>query len=133
MGVLARFLVAAVCAAAIGCHAQPAKQGTDRELVATYKQRELTADLPGNVRVPSVAAAAESALRHRGYSVTLASKTEDYARVEAEPPNAGLFERVIVRARQTPSKTRVEIVAEPLGDQTLSRSLLDEMLAGLGM
>ena len=135
MPLLPRFLCAlAACGAEFGCQqARPGYQGTDRTLVATYKSRELTADLPANVRVPSVAAAAELALRHRGYAVTISSKTEDFARIEGEAPQSGAFERVIVRARQTPGNTRVQIVAEPLGDQTLSRSLLDEMLSGLGM
>lgn len=116
-----------------GCSSQQAYPQSDRKLVATFRGRSLTADLPGEIRVPSVAAAAELALRHRGYGVTRSQTTEDFVKIEGEGPQSGFCEKVVIRARQIPSKTRVEIVAEPLGDQTLSRSILDEMLAGLGM
>lgn len=123
----------AACGAAFGCQTRNAAQGSDRTVIASYRGRELTADLPPHIRVPSIAAAAEATLRHRGYGITTKASTEDYARVEGEGPRAGVLERVIVRARQTPGKTRVQIVAEPLGDQTLSRSVLDEILASLGL
>lgn len=109
-----------------------ASAGPERQQTATYRLRVLTSDLPPQVRVPSIAAAAEATLRHRGYSVT-STATEDYMRVEGEAPNAGWGERVVIRARQTPGKTRVEITAQPLGDQVLSRAVLDELLASLGM
>ena len=115
-----------------GCKSHPASAGNDRQLTATYRGRVLSTELPGGVRVPSVAAAAEMALRHRGYSITSKASTEDYARIEGEPPKSGWGEKLVIRARQTPSNTKVEIVAEPLGDQTLSRSVLDEMLVALG-
>ncbi len=116
-----------------GCQSHPAPAGSDRQQVATYRGRTLSTDLPPQVRVPSIAAAAEMALRHRGYSVTHTPTTEDYARIEGEAPKSGWCERIVIRARQTPSTTRVEVVAEPLGDQTLSRAVLDELLANLGM
>lgn len=132
-GCLCTFAVFAAAVLGLGCQARPAAAGPDGRQTATYRGRTLTADLPRQVRVPSVAAAAEVALRHRGYAVTKAPTTEDFARVEGEPPKAGWGERVVVRARQTSAYTRVEVIAQPLGDQVLSRSLLDEMLANLGI
>jgi len=115
-----------------GCNANSTYTATDRSQVATFRGRSLTADLPPEVRVPSVAAAAEITLRRRGYGVTRSQATEDFAKIEGEAPRSGYCEYVVIRARQIPNGTRVDIVAEPIGDQTLSRSLLDEMLAGLG-
>jgi hypothetical protein len=115
-----------------GCRGTSEPAGSSRDQEATYRRRTLSTDLPPQVRVPSVAAAAEMALRHRGYAVTRSPTTEDYARIEGEAPNPGWCEKVVIRARQTPSRTRIEIIAEPLGDQTLSRAVLDEMLVALG-
>lgn len=116
-----------------GCQSRPAATKSGERQSATYQGRTLSADLPSQVRVPSVAAAAEMALRHRGYAVTRSPTTEDYARVEGSPPQAGWGERIVIRARQSASKTRVEVVAQPLGDQRLSRALMDEMLVNLGL
>jgi len=117
---------------ATGCQSRSAAARNDGKQTATYRGRILSTDLPDGVRVPAVAIAAEMSLRRRGYAVTKAG-TEDYARVEGEAPNAGMLERVVVRTRQTASRTRVEIIAQPLGDQVLSRAILAEMMGALGL
>jgi hypothetical protein len=104
----------------------------DGRQTATYRGRILSTDFPQHIRVPAIAAAAEMALRHRGYSITKSPVTEDYARIEGAPPKAGWFEKVVIRTRQTSARTRVEIIAEPLGDQVLSRAILEQMTAALG-
>ncbi|MBX3376502.1 MAG: hypothetical protein KF678_05805 [Phycisphaeraceae bacterium] len=126
-------LLILVAAMAGGCQSRPAAAGADGRQVASYRGRTLTCDLPSTIRVPSVAAAAEATLRHRGYSISRSPSTEDFARVEGQAPDAGWGECIVIRVRQTPSHTRVEIVAQPLGDQTLSRAVLAEMLAVMGL
>jgi hypothetical protein len=139
------FAAVALAAGIAACRSSPRPAGTNQETgsngtqavedgkqTATYSGRTLSTDFGQHVRVPAVAAAAEMALRHRGYSVTKSPATEDYARIEGAPPRAGWFERVVIRTRQTSGRTRVEIVAEPLGDQVLSRAILEEMTVALG-
>jgi len=127
-------LVAAalVVAGMSGCRATPAYQGGQRSVLATYRFRRLTADLPPTVRVQAVVAAARQALAHRGYAVTPGT-TEDSGRVLATAPSAGMLESVEVSARIVPDGTRVEIIIDPLGNQVESRAILDAILARLGM
>ena len=116
-----------------GCSGSSSYRPGDRSQVGVFRGRSLTTDLPKEVRVPSVAAAAELALRRRGYGVTRSQATEDFMKIEGEGPRSGLCEKIVIRARQVPNKTRVEIIAEPLGDQVISRSLMDEMLVAMGL
>lgn len=116
-----------------GCQSSSPATTSDGRQAASYRGRTLTSDLPPRVRVPSVAAAAEATLLHRGYSVSRSPTTEDFARVEGQAPNAGWGECIVIRARQTPSHTRVEITAQPLGDKTLSRAILSDMLGVMGL
>ncbi len=115
------------------CQGTPAYQGSQRDVLATFRVRRLTADLPGTVRVPAVVAAAKSALLSRGYTITSSTATEDAGQVEAAPAEAGLFESMSVYIRQSSNGTKVQIIAEPIGNQTRSRAILDAMLTELGM
>ena len=123
-------LAAAVLVSA--CKATPAPQGKDGAVTGNFQIRKLTADLPPEVRVPAVIAAARATLIERGYSIQSFDATEDSGTVSAVPPDAGWFESVEVRARQTGTGTEVRIVHEPVGNQTRSRSILDGVLAKLG-
>jgi hypothetical protein len=116
-----------------GCRAAPAYQGVKHEVLATYQYRRLRTDIPGSVRVPAAIAAAESSLRNRGYAVRSSTATEDRGRVEAVPPDAGLFEEVVVSAAAVGGATRVDIVIEPMGDQVRSRAIMDGILSRLGL
>jgi hypothetical protein len=115
-----------------GCKATPGYQGGHRAILATYRFRTLTADLPATVRVPAVVAAARQALADRGYAVRPA-RTEDEGTLEATAPEASDFERVVVSARLTSGGTRVQVTVEPLGDQAESRAILDGILGRLGL
>jgi hypothetical protein len=119
-----------------GCRATPVAAGGSgggERTSASFRLRTLRADLPPGVRVPAVAAAAEDALRDRGYAVTSSRVTEDSAHLSAAPPDADLFESVDVSARQTAGGTRVSVVCEPLGNRNRSSAILDAILARLGM
>jgi hypothetical protein len=128
-----RVLVAAVVAAGLaGCRATPAYQGGERTVLAKYQFRRLTADLPQTVRVPGAMAAATEALIARGYAVQ-PDTTHGSGRVVATAPASGLLDKVTVMASEVPGAVRVEIVVDPLGDQTESRAILDAMLVRLGL
>ena len=116
-----------------GCKGTPAYQGNQRDILATYRVRRLSAELPSTVRVPAAVAAAKAALLQRGYAITSASTTEDSGQVEAAPADAGLFESISIDIRQSSRGTRVQIIAEPIGNQTKSRAILDAMLTELGL
>jgi hypothetical protein len=100
--------------------------------VATYRYRRLTADLPPEIRVPAVIAAARTALLERGYAIQASSATEEQGSVSAAPPDPDLFESIEVLATQSPTGTHIRIITQPLGDQTRSRAVLDGILAKLG-
>lgn len=131
-----RALVAAG-ALAIGClpacKAKPEIQGEERSVVAAYGVRKLRTELPMTVRVPAVIAAADAALRDRGYAVRSSRTTEDSGRVEGLPRGAGPLKSVVVMARVVPDGTRVEVLLKPWGDEEQSRAILDDILVRLGL
>lgn len=115
------------------CKPIPGYAGTDRQTLATYRFRTLTADLPAEVRVPAAVAAARAALIARGYTITAAESSEDVGRVTAETFNPDPLESVVVSVRQRRwDLTRLEVRVEPTGDQVRSRAILDAILAQLG-
>lgn len=124
---------AALIASALGgCNAEHAYHGSG-DILASYSVRTLKADLPPSIRVPGAIAAAGSALRSRGYAVVSSEATEDKGRVVATAPGATMGERTVVTVRQTDTGVRVSITAEPFGDESRSRLVLDAMLARLGL
>jgi hypothetical protein len=128
-----RFMLLVPVVLMTGCNGTPAYQGSDREILATYRVRRLGAELPGTVRVPAALAAAKAALLRRGYAIKSATATEDAGEVTAVPADAGLLESLSIDIRRSSRGTRVQIIAEPIGDQTKSRAVLDAMLTELGL
>lgn len=116
-----------------GCKAKSGYQGSDRDVLAAYGVRKLRTELPATVRVQAVVAAADAALRDRGYGVTKSHATEDAGRVEAEPRTAGPLQSVVVTAKVIPDGTRVEVLMKPWGNEAKSRAILDGILVRLGM
>ena len=121
------------CAALAGCRGTPAYQGNQRDILATFRFRRLCADLPATVRVPAAVAASKAALLGRGYTIQSATATEDSGHVDAAPADAAMLESISVDIRQTPSATRIQIIAEPIGSQSRSRAILDAILSNLGL
>lgn len=114
-----------------GCQAEQRAQGTSG-VMASYRIPTLSVQLPAEVRVPAVIAAADEECRSRGYSVASSSATEDAGRLVARPPRTSDYPEAIVEASTLGQGTRVEITVRPLGDQEWSRSLLDGILRRLG-
>ena len=115
-----------------GCKARVEGAGKEREVEASYRFRSLSADLTDGVSVRAAAAAGESALRSRGYVVTRSDTTSDHARIEAKSHGAGTFSKVVFEARAIGGGSRVSVTSEPFGNESVSRSLLDAVLARLG-
>lgn len=125
--------VACVAAAVLGgCQPKVSTHGRERDVRATYGLRTLTAELGPEVQVLTVQAAAEQALRRRGYIITRTTGTADRARVEAKSAGDGSFDKVVVESWVAPGATGVSVVREPWGDEEISRSILDGILNGLG-
>ncbi|MCC6677416.1 MAG: DUF3568 family protein [Phycisphaerales bacterium] len=132
-GVAARLAVCLIAAAATaGCRSTVESQGKSRTSAA-YSTGTLSADLPSTVRVQAVIAAAESALRDRGYTIGTRRAAEDSGFVEGKLPRPGLLEKTKVEARVSGGGTRVLVKVEPWGDEAASRAILDDLLKRLGM
>lgn len=129
---LARVMVAAIAACIAGCAQTRGHQGRDREITAQYAFGALTCDLGMDVRIEEVASAAEESLRLRGYSVSSRTVTSDKARLEAKSAGDGWLQKAVVESWVTSRGIRVWIKIEPFGDDSASRSILDDMLAMLG-
>jgi hypothetical protein len=89
--------------------------------------------LPPEVSVPSAIAASEQTVRSRGYSVVSSTATDDLGRLICRPPRSDSFPRVNIQSQRTGPGTALTIEVEPLGDQELSRSLLDAIMQRLGL
>jgi len=109
--------------------------------MAAYSFRTLSANLGMDIRVPVVVTAAEQALGERGYTISSRRMTEDSGRVVAVAAGSslghgfrdGLSERVVVTAQLTARGTRVKVSAQPLGNEAISRAILDDILLRLGL
>jgi len=123
--------LAAVIAVSAGCASPPPRRDTSQDPPLGGESLRLGADLPPEVRVPAVVAAARTTLLERGYAVQDTTVTEEAGEVTALPPGGGWFDRVVVSVRQSPKGTRVRITS-PLGQHTRSSAVLDGVLARLG-
>lgn len=103
------------------------------DVSALYALTTLSADLPDETRVPAIIAAADHALRSRGYAVTHRSSTLDTGRVIAEAHGSTVLERVVVTASITSVGHRVTITCQPIGDEAASRAILDAILTRLNL
>lgn len=115
-----------------GCQASVASQGSRRDVVASYQFRTLESHLGPEVQVLTVRAAAEQALRGRGYSILESTGAADRARVVAKGPNTGDWDRVVVESWLASRSTGISITFEPLGSESQSRAVLDAILNRLG-
>ncbi len=127
--------VAAVCLAAAGggCQTSVKPQEGSSRTVAAYSWGTLEADLPIRCRVPAVIGAADASLRRRGYAVASGGATEDSGEVRGEPAPSSDAASVTVGARAVPGATRVSVKVGLIGNETLSRAILDEILQRFGL
>ena len=138
--IIIRIIAALAGVSAAGCAAEPKLQQSGT-VWAAYSFRTLTADLGMDIRVPVVVTAAEQALGERGYTIASRRMTEDSGQVVAVSAGSslghdlrdGLSERVIISAKLTAMGTRVKVSARPLGNEAISRAILDDILLRLGL
>mgnify|MGYP000154714598 CR=1 FL=1 len=116
----------------VGCAPNEAYQG-DSSVLASYKGGNLSAVIGAEHRVPAVLAAAEQALRDRGYTIVSNLSTEDAGTLIARPPRYNTFPRLMVRAGVVPGGTRIELEYQPLGNEEVCRATLDATLKRLGL
>ena len=93
-----------------------------------WRQTALSGDVTGT----AVAAAAESVLTRRGYTITDSSGTNTSSSVIASTPDDPRLGRVFVRSRAEGSRTIVEVKVGPLGSESLTAVLLEDMILTLG-
>lgn len=114
------------------CRPTPAYQGSTQQILATYRYRTLSSDLPPETRIPSIAAAGRATLLERGYSIQSESTTEEHAELSAVRPDPDFLETMEIEVVAADSGPRIRITVEPLGDQPKSRAVLEGILAKLG-
>ncbi|MEO1009302.1 MAG: hypothetical protein AAFX79_12125 [Planctomycetota bacterium] len=128
--------VACIAALSIaGCETYQRTQG-ESQIVAGFRGRTLHAELPDAVRVPGAHYASVAALRTRGYAIEEDEVSRDSGRVvgrQARSAARDALDRVVIRTRLTPSRVGVSITTQPLPDEVLARSILDDVLVRLGM
>ena len=121
------------------CASSPKPQGQSREIQASYDVRTLKAHLDSAISVLAVQAAAERALRSRGYTITSSSATGDHARItgRAAGSSSGILggigaEQVVVESSAGNDSTDLHVRCEPWGDERASRAVMDAVLNRLG-
>lgn len=130
-----RLLILSVigCLALFGCNATQQRQGASG-VVATYKLRTLTAQVPSEkARVGAVMAAAEDTYTRRGYAIKSNEVTDYKGVIVGVPPRHTDFPKVKFQASDFGDHTLIEVTCDPLGNEELSRSILESVLARLGL
>ncbi|MCC6321026.1 MAG: hypothetical protein IT438_06260 [Phycisphaerales bacterium] len=145
-----RLSAAAVLTVALGgCAAHPEPvarepvrgQAPRREVTAAYSGGTLKTSLDPAFNVLVVHAAAESALRARGYSITSSTGSADHARITARSAGSGVglrtilgdiaVEQVVVDTVASSDSTDMRVRFEPWGDEPRSRAVMDAVLTRL--
>lgn len=119
-------------ASVAGCAGQAGTHGRDDTVTAVHAMTTLSTELPDRLPIPAVVAAAESTLLDAGYTIRDSQLTEVKGRVEAIPPDRGIFEKVVVKSEVGRWGTRIKVRIDPLGDEPRARTILDGMLFRLG-
>jgi hypothetical protein len=129
---VAMMVLVAVGAMLPACQPSVASQGQKRDVLAAYQFRTLEAKLGPEVQVLTVRAAAEQALRSRGYVVSAVSGAADRSRIEAKAAGKGELDKVVIESWVGNRFTGVSVTCEPWGDEAESRAVLDAVLNRLG-
>lgn len=114
------------------CQPTITSQGQKRDVLAAYQFRTLEAKLGPEVQILTAKAAAEQAVRSRGYVVMSSEGSNDKARVVAKNSGSGDWDKLVIEAWVADRATLVSVTCEPWGDEAVSRAVLDAMLNRLG-
>ncbi len=125
-------LVCLGAALVLGGCAPTNRTQTRSGLTARYGFRTLSTHLEPAVSVLTTVAAAEQALRARGYAIDRSEITGDEAVVVARPPRGGHYDRAVVESRVTKTGTCLAVRIEPFGNEAASYAIMDAVLLRLG-
>lgn len=126
-------VLVAASAALFACSATPQRQGASG-VEATYHFRTLSAQVPSDkARVGAVMAAATDVFTRRGYAIKSNEVTDYKGLIVGIPPRHTDFPRVNFQASDFGDHTLIEVTCDPLGNEELSRSVLESVLARLGL
>lgn len=114
-----------------GCSPKLGQAGRS-SVAAAYTAGTLTTELGSEVSVLAAATAAERTLRARGYALTESTQTEDRARLVGSRVGHGPFEAAVIESWVSPNGTTIAVRIDPLGDESASYAILDDVLARLG-
>lgn len=114
-----------------GCTPKPVPAGRG-DIMTTYSFGTLSAGLPPDLPVLTAAAAAESALRARGYVVVRRTSTADLARLEGRRSGENSWDKAVITVRRSADGIAMDVKSEPWGNEPESRALLDAALARIG-
>ncbi|MFN0011381.1 MAG: hypothetical protein ACKVS8_07025 [Phycisphaerales bacterium] len=126
---LALVLAAAVLAACSGPQSEVGRTG----IMASSSLGTLEATLPPSIPVLTISAAAERALRARGFTITEKTASEDRAHIEAQQRSPGVLESVSVWVSTLAAGPGLRVRVEPLGDEARSRVVMEGILTELGL
>jgi hypothetical protein len=129
-------LIVGGCKSTLGYQGKSGVDGSPGRVLATYSIPTLKTELPPDVAVESIAAAATAVLEARGYTIERSDVSSDRATISAKMPGDGELsrglDRTVVRSRITGAGTGLTVTVEPWGEEMISRALLDAILARLG-
>ncbi len=132
LGVPLWMAVAGLCLGLWGC-AGPAVEVGRTGVAASSSLGTVQATLGPEVRVLTIAAAAERAVRARGLTVVRRNASEDSAVIEAEQRRgAGGYERVLVWVSTQAAGPGLAVRVEPFGDEPRARVVMEGILVELG-
>ncbi|MFG0306021.1 MAG: hypothetical protein ACF8Q5_07375 [Phycisphaerales bacterium JB040] len=105
---------------------------------AVFQGRQLRADLPCYITVPSAAAAAERVLSRRGLTISHREVDHGSALILGTPPGADPDDLIFRQRTRVNIQTEggccaVRILVEPFGSEPESRTILEQMLFELGL
>ncbi|MFO7253456.1 MAG: hypothetical protein DIU60_022155 [Actinomycetes bacterium] len=125
-------LVCLAAASILGGCAPANRTQTRSGLTARYGFRTLSTHLEPAVSVLTTVAAAEQALRARGYAIDRSEVTGDEAVIVARPPRGGSYDRAVIESRVTKTGTCLAVRIEPFGNEAASYAIMDAVLLRLG-
>lgn len=92
----------------------------------------LLAELPPEIPVQTAGSAAEQVLRNRGYTITSRGRTGDGVELIGEGPTIGSLPNVMIRITPSGGGALMAIKVGLIGEETVSRVLLEDVLRVLG-
>ena len=124
--------LAAILFSLAACQSTYRPQGTGGT-VGAYRFGRASVRISDPVRIPAIIAAANAALRARGYTIESMQSTADQGCIIARQPDSHSFDKLVVSANLVPGAVEINITRQPFGDEERSRAVMDAILQRLGL